>query len=349
MAKLSVIVPVYKTSEYLPKCMESILTQGYKDVEVILVSDGDEAEHRLCDEYAKDRRVKVLKDIKKGLGGARNAGLDVAKGEFVTFVDSDDWIEPDTFEKAMNGFETGADFVVFGANVVGDEELITKGLADYLSPKFRGGVSVSDDVILKTNVHVWNKVFRKSIIDKFKIRFPENMQYEDFPFYFQYVMASNAAYYLQENLYNYNQRRDSGMTKTYHQEYEAVKDHLRGCYYLYESLRAAGNFNRNSELFAKIYANWIQIALSHCKKSDKVLLLAYAYELFEQMELNTYGLYTLELLCRKRYKGIEKKYLYVTPVSLFGLVPIGKVVETVGLIKVYLFGLMVLKFKRKCL
>ncbi len=348
MAKLSVIVPVYKTSEYLPKCMESILTQSFKDIEVILVSDGEEAEHRLCESYAeRDRRVRVIKDIHKGLGGARNGGLDSASGEYVSFVDSDDSLEPAAFEKALKGFETGADYVVFGARLSGDKKLFSKGLAEYLRPKFRGGVCLSDEVILNTNVHVWNKVFKKSIIDKYGIRFAENMAYEDFPFYFQYALCSESSYYIDETLYNYFQRSDSGMTKTYRQDYETVKDHLRGCYFLYERLNACSKYNRESGLFSKIYENWIQIALSHCPKSYRTKLCEYAYELYERMKLNAYGLYTLEKLSRRDYKGLEKKYLYSRKILLFGALPIGCVAERDGGIKVYIFGLPVLKIKKR--
>ncbi len=94
MPKVSVIVPIYKVEEYLPKCVDSILSQTFTDFECILVDDGSPDNcGKICDEYAKkDSRIKVIHKENGGLSSARNAGLDIAQGEYITFVDSDDWI-----------------------------------------------------------------------------------------------------------------------------------------------------------------------------------------------------------------------------------------------------------------
>ena len=96
---LSVIVPVYNVETYLPRCVDSILQQSYENMEVILVDDGSQdGSGKICDEYAaRDSRVKVIHKENGGLSSARNAGLDTAAGEYLTFVDSDDWIEPDAY------------------------------------------------------------------------------------------------------------------------------------------------------------------------------------------------------------------------------------------------------------
>lgn len=101
--KLSVIVPVYKVEEFLAKCVDSILRQSYKNLEVILVDDGSPDKcPAICDEYSqKDSRIKVIHKLNGGLCSARNAGLDMATGEYVTFVDSDDWLEEDAYSCMM--------------------------------------------------------------------------------------------------------------------------------------------------------------------------------------------------------------------------------------------------------
>lgn len=98
--KISVIVPVYNVEKYLPRCIDSILNQTYKNLEIILVDDGSPDNcPAICDEYAqKDSRIKVIHKANGGVSSARNAGIDVATGEYIGFVDSDDWIEPDMYE-----------------------------------------------------------------------------------------------------------------------------------------------------------------------------------------------------------------------------------------------------------
>lgn len=117
MPKVSVIVPVYNVERYLDRCLQSLLHQTLKDIEIIMVDDGSPDNcPRICDEYAaKDRRVKVIHKINEGLGYARNSGLDVATGEYVAFVDSDDYTSEDAYEVLYKkAQETKADIVYAG-------------------------------------------------------------------------------------------------------------------------------------------------------------------------------------------------------------------------------------------
>ena len=101
--KISVIVPVYRAEQYIVRCVDSILTQKFHDIELILVDDGS-PDHcpEICDKYAqKDNRVKVIHQKNGGVAAARNAGLILAQGEYITFVDSDDFIEPDMYQSMI--------------------------------------------------------------------------------------------------------------------------------------------------------------------------------------------------------------------------------------------------------
>ena len=100
---ISVIVPVYKVEQYLPQCVESILNQTYRNLELILVDDGSpDGCGKICDAYAeKDSRVRVIHKKNGGLSDARNAGLNAASGDYLSFIDGDDWIEPDTYAASM--------------------------------------------------------------------------------------------------------------------------------------------------------------------------------------------------------------------------------------------------------
>lgn len=115
-SKISVIVPVYNVEKYLSKCVESILNQTYKDIELILVDDGSlDNSGNICDNYAKnDNRIKVIHKENGGLSSARNAGLDIASGEYISFVDSDDWIDENTYEELVKKIvTTNADIICF--------------------------------------------------------------------------------------------------------------------------------------------------------------------------------------------------------------------------------------------
>ena len=106
VAKVSVIVPIYKSEKYLPGCVSSIITQSFKDLEIILVDDGSQDKcPQICDSYAKqDKRIKVIHQKNKGQSAARNAGIDSATGDYLFFVDSDDRLHPKAIEILMTIF-----------------------------------------------------------------------------------------------------------------------------------------------------------------------------------------------------------------------------------------------------
>ena len=113
--KISIIIPVYKVEKYLSRCMDTILNQTLKDIEIILIDDGSPDNcPELCDEYAKqDNRVKVIHKNNEGLGFARNSGLEIATGEYVAFVDSDDYVKKSMFEELYNELKVNNLDVVF--------------------------------------------------------------------------------------------------------------------------------------------------------------------------------------------------------------------------------------------
>ena len=105
MRKISIIVPVYQAEKYISKCIESIINQTYKNLEIILIDDGSmDSSGEICDRYGeRDQRIVVVHNPNKGVSAARNCGLDIATGDYITFVDSDDWIHPRYLEFLYNG------------------------------------------------------------------------------------------------------------------------------------------------------------------------------------------------------------------------------------------------------
>lgn len=223
--KISVIVPVYKVEEYLPKCIESILNQTYKNLELILVDDGSPDRcPEICDEYAKkDKRVKVIHKKNAGVSAARNDGIDSATGDFVAFVDSDDWIEPEMYEKLLQKQqENDYDVVFCGFNIIIDNvvySVIEKNKAEFCETKdLVYLLRCPNYKILNNNQYVsfgniqcynWRFLYKKEIFDK--IHFNEKLNYmEDVKILTEIFLNENLKVsYIDDSMYNYLIRKTS--------------------------------------------------------------------------------------------------------------------------------------------
>lgn len=195
MKKISIIVPVYKVEPYLRMCIESLVSQTYRNLEIILVDDGSpDGCPAICDEYAlNDSRIKVVHQENGGLSDARNTGLEIATGEYVAFVDSDDWVEKDMYEKLISAIErTGAD--VAASNFYYYEDNLNR---IGMSKTNNDCVLVNREEIFHYLVggdkclrfEVWNKLFKKEVIGD--IRFKKGQIYEDL--YFDRMVFSNCS------------------------------------------------------------------------------------------------------------------------------------------------------------
>lgn len=204
--KISVIVPVYNTARYLARCLDSIAAQTFPDWECICVDDGSTDESgAMLDAYARrDARFRVIHQENGGVSRARNAGLDAARGEWIAFVDSDDWIEPETYELAWNAAQThGADLVQWDYCSDGAVKSIT-GLA--LS---EGYFAVPRDATYFCPSMCHKFVLRKRICDN-RLRFPEDVRLsEDRLFALQCYIAAERCFHLDRCLYHYVMNQES--------------------------------------------------------------------------------------------------------------------------------------------
>ena len=199
--KLSIIVPVYKVEEYLGECVDSLLSQTIDDYEVILVDDGSpDNSGKIADEYAAANpdMIRVLHIDNGGQGRARNFALDIAKGDFVGFVDSDDWVTHDMYEKMYTrAAETGADVVVcdfMERFADGRESVLPASLQD----NWLGSAGSS-----------CNKIFRRSLVGE--LHFPVGLWYEDFYFSAVMLLRSKHTEFIAEPLYIYRRGQESTM------------------------------------------------------------------------------------------------------------------------------------------
>lgn len=177
--KLSIVIPVYQVEATLSRCVESVLSQSFEDDEIILVDDGStDRSAEICDSYAtSDYRIRVVHQPNKGLSAARNAGLDLAAGDYITFLDSDDFIGDNTLSILMTRIDAHPDYDILEYPVYWHY-----GSADQRLLKF--GVKTYDemrdywvDCKAYQHAYVWNKIFRRSLFDG--VRFPVGQLFED--------------------------------------------------------------------------------------------------------------------------------------------------------------------------
>lgn len=198
---ISIIVPVYKVEKYLDECVESLVNQTYRNIEIILVDDGSPDNcPKMCDDWAsKDDRIKVIHKPNGGVSSARNEGLKVACGEWIWFVDSDDTVCVDTL-KEMNNINTSKyDLLVFDSSITQDYTKDNSFFYDYYF-KYRFGFGPC------------NKLYKKSIIEKNNLEFDTQESVgEDLLFNITYYQYANTYKFTISKYYNYRVREDSAM------------------------------------------------------------------------------------------------------------------------------------------
>ena len=204
---ISIIVPVYKVEPYLRQCVNSILDQTYRNIEILLIDDGSPDRcGEICEEFARrDVRIRVFHTENKGLSEARNLGLREAKGEYIGFVDSDDWIKPTMYERLIRNLEeTGADICVCGYER--EPRSIEKEFSS-AATVYRGKESVIALLAGKINNAVWNKLWRSELFRD--ISFPEGRNYEDLAIFPRIMRAGRTVAVIPDKEYHYRIRSDS--------------------------------------------------------------------------------------------------------------------------------------------
>lgn len=180
MAKVSIIVIIYKIDMFLKECLESIVNQTYKDIEIILVAcKGDDKCLDICNEYAnKDNRIKLLVDDPKGTAVARNQGLDAVTGDYIAFIDGDDYVETDMIETMMKGVTNhNADVSVVGKYY--NYENVKEAASNLTETEIYNCFEAFETILYndKFFLHMWDKLYKKELFDG--IRFDEGRKVED--------------------------------------------------------------------------------------------------------------------------------------------------------------------------
>lgn len=255
---ISVIVPVFRVEEYIERCLDSLSAQDLDNIEFLLIDDGSPDRcGEICEEYAaKDPRFHVFHKENGGLSSARNYGIDRARGEYIMFVDSDDWVRPDFCRTAYScAIKNNSDLVMFCNKIV---RSIYESSFERKTELVEGHKSRQEaiDLLLNgVNVYAWNKIYKRTLFEG--IRYPEGRLFEDQPVTWKLVYKAQNVYFTNEILYFYFMRDNSIV----HQEsYKATKDKFEMRMSFYEGIKEIGY---SSDLLNWAIAN---VALSYAMR-----------------------------------------------------------------------------------
>lgn len=279
---ISVIVPVYNREKAIRRCIESILNQTYKDIEIILVNDGStDASGDICKSYT-DNRIRYIEKSNGGVSSARNAGIDAATGEFIQFVDSDDYLEADMCENLI--FAIGHfDVAICGYKIVKITET-----CDMLPGDFSGSIKGIDSLIpnLFSDWFInspWNKLYRKSLINnKFDCNYSLG---EDLLFNLKYFSAVSTFTTVNKPVYNYDMTGSDTLTKCKNKEYvKCIKDIYSA------SMNFYNNFCKNSSTKRDIVNIYVDnfISLIKANLQDEKFIRSLIYDDITQHAFSEY-------------------------------------------------------------
>lgn len=270
---VSIIIPVYKVENYLRRCVDSVLNQTYGNLEIILVDDGSPDNCPvICNEYFRiDHRIKVIHKTNGGLSDARNIGMKASTGEYVTFVDSDDYISRDLISMMMNEtLAKKADVICCGVNIVDTEGLIY----DYC--KCDISFATTGEALTKRLIRdeypfnfAWGKLYKKDLLNS--IEFPVGRLYEDIATVYRITANASKAYCMRECLYYYERGREGNITSELNSG-KAAKSYYHGCLNCIERLKFCESHKDYSDMIPVIInqlCSWMKLCAESAIKLGK--------------------------------------------------------------------------------
>ena len=246
-ALISVIIPVYKVEKYVEKCIQSVINQTYENLQIILVDDGSPDNcGKICDEYAKkDHRIEVIHKSNGGLSDARNKGLEIAKGEYIGFGDSDDYIEADMYEVLYNLLKQyNADVSICNFYTVSQGKISVKNADNGINEYNR--IEILKEILLDKNIqsYAWNKLYKKELFDE--IKYPIGKKYEDIGTTFFLLEKCNKVVVTGKSEYYYINRQDSivnNVTETTITDY--IELIMQRYDYIEENIKELSSYNKD--------------------------------------------------------------------------------------------------------
>jgi len=208
---VSIIVPIYKVENYLEKCLESIITQTYKNLQIILIDDGSpDGCGKICDEYAiKDPRIIVIHQKNKGLSAARNVGFEKVQGKYIGFVDSDDYIAEDMYESLVDAIEKYNTDISMCSYYKVENNIVAKAEYPEIKDRVYSKNEALKELLLdhKIQNYVWNKLYKRDLFAN--IKFPDGKEFEDIATIFYVFERINSIVKISQTKYFYVMRPES--------------------------------------------------------------------------------------------------------------------------------------------
>lgn len=291
--KFSIIIPVYNVQNYLSKCLDSVIGQTMLDIEIICVDDGSKDESAvILEKYAQiDDRIKIIKKENGGLSSARNAGLKTAQGEYICFLDSDDYFESNLCERIYREvLEHRPDIIVFGANIFPLTKDTDPWTYNNLSPWTQRFKSFTPDVLLSANrgyPFVWRNCFKRAFLERKHLLFDENVRYgEDTVFQVCAFPGAKNMVYISDKLYNYRyDRKNSLMFDSRRDDSKRMYQHLNILESIYAYWRKAGYLKKWDDLFIMFCLDFMGYDLVKYKNSDKRQISDSFFELVSRVRI----------------------------------------------------------------
>lgn len=295
--KVSVIVPVYNCEKYLHKCLESLITQTYKNIEIICIDDGStDRSGEMLEFFAKkDDRIKVIKQKNKGVSAARNAGLDVATGDYISFVDADDFVSYNAYEILTEvADEHDLDMIIFGGNIVPWREEM-RWAQDIMNTSYKHYEDYNGCRLIfeqpAAKPFLWLHFVKRSLFEKpTKIRFNEDMKLgEDQLFQFNYVPRTKNVMVIDDKLYNYRVGNAASAMSMYGaRKVKKVECHFAVVENVIKDWKSQGYFDTNKDGIASWAANFMYWTIVNFPDSFKCKYAKRILEIFEKNGLECY-------------------------------------------------------------
>ena len=319
--KVSIIVPVYNVEKYVGKCIESLINQTLKDIEIICGDDcGSDKSIDVVEKFAKkDKRIVIVHHQKNsGIAKTRNTGIENATAQYLMFCDSDDFYSPTMCEEMYNAIEkSGADIAVCGLNIIYEADKNLKQSDDeYYRIKYNGLHRVTNSIINNCDVSVWNKIFKKELFDKYNIRCPVGLIYEDAFLFRTYMLWTKQIMFLNKKLYNYIRHAGSIMNQTFKKCDTSAIDHLKIAFEIFDYINKHNKYNENRDYFwESIFIPYLNFAIWHSSEKHQQQI----YDMASSFVKQHYIPGNLDFYSKRTLDMIKNKTLEHTMKYLFGL------------------------------
>lgn len=358
---ISIIVPVHNVIHYIERCLDSIVNQTYKNLEIILVDDGGvDGSADICDMYArKDSRIIVLHESNTGATQARKKGIARSSGQYIGFVDSDDWIEHEMFAHMMEKMLAhNVDFVFVRHSIEYQSHVVlseagTEGVylrnAEDTKCTYHHMFPWDSDNQMKMTTLLWDKLFRREIIEKYYMNVPDDISYiEDSACVYGCLPYVNSIYVSNVYCCHYNQQNALSITKTLGKDYQRVADATKLYSYLHSVYK---NHEAESDILEQLYLYIMKLMLLVSPLSNETSIVSYLFpyeHIINHRKVIIYGAGKVGISYYKQFKKLVGfDVIYIIDKNAYGTSLLDTTIETIDIIQQKSYDVIVVAVDRE--